>query len=399
MYLTHLSLTDFRIFSRFDQDVPQNALILIGDNAQGKTSLLEAVYYLSALDSFQASNSAELINFSALQNDLAICRIVADYQKGDSNHHLEIRIIRDTHSNGNSSIRKEILLDGQQKKINSVIGHFNAVLFLPHMLQITTGSPQLRRHYLNLTLAQVNPRYTEALSEYNKALSQRNALLKQLFERSGDPDQLSYWDERLTQSGSYIIHARIHAIRNLGQLSASIHQELTRGEEILRLSYLPSYEPLPSPPGQIELPLEDPLDRSGLGIEEIQVGFREKLLQQQKEEISRGVTTHGPHRDDLRFISNGIDLGNFGSRGQLRTALLAIKLAEVAWLKEKNGHWPVLLLDEVLAELDDTRRQDLLDRLAKTEQSLLTTTDLNMFSDEFRKTAGRWKIQNGQLIV
>jgi DNA replication and repair protein RecF len=399
MYLTHLSLTDFRIFSRFDQDVPQNALILIGDNAQGKTSLLEAVYYLSALDSFQASNSAELINFSALQNDLAICRIVADYQKGDSNHHLEIRIIRDTHSNGNSSIRKEILLDGQQKKINSVIGHFNAVLFLPHMLQITTGSPQLRRHYLNLTLAQVNPRYTEALSEYNKALSQRNALLKQLFERSGDPDQLSYWDERLTQSGSYIIHARIHAIRNLGQLSASIHQELTRGEEILRLSYLPSYEPLPSPPGQIELPLEDPLDRSGLGIEEIQVGFREKLLQQQKEEISRGVTTHGPHRDDLRFISNGIDLGNFGSRGQLRTALLAIKLAEVAWLKEKNGHWPVFLLDEVLAELDDTRRQDLLDRLAKTEQSLLTTTDLNMFSDEFRKTAGRWEIQNGQLIV
>jgi len=399
MYLTHLSLTDFRIFSRFDQDVPQNALILIGDNAQGKTSLLEAVYYLSTLDSFQASNSVELINFSALQNDLAICRIVADYQKGDSNHHLEIRIIRDTHANGNSSIRKEIILDGQQKKINSVIGHFNAVLFLPHMLQIATGSPQLRRHYLNLTLSQVDPRYTEALSEYNKALSQRNALLKQLFERSGDPDQLSYWDERLTQSGSYIIHARIHAIQNLGQLSASIHQELTRGEEILRLSYLPSYEPLPSPPGQIELPLEDPLDRSGLGIEDIQGGFREKLLQQQKEEISRGVTTHGPHRDDLRFISNGIDLGNFGSRGQLRTALLAIKLAEVAWLKEKNGHWPVLLLDEVLAELDDTRRHDILDRLAKTEQSLLTTTDLNMFSDEFRKTAGRWEIRNGQLVV
>ena len=399
MYLTHLSLTDFRIFSRFDQDVPQNALILIGDNAQGKTSLLEAVYYLSSLDSFQASNSVELINFSALQNDLAICRIVADYQKGDSNHHLEIRIIRDTHSNGNSSIRKEILLDGQQKKINSVIGHFNAVLFLPHMLQIATGSPRLRRHYLNLTLSQVDPRYTEALSEYNKALSQRNALLKQLFERSGDPDQLSYWDESLTQSGSYIIHARIHAIRNLGQLSAAIHQELTRGEEILRLSYLPSYEPLPAPPGQIELPLEDPFDRSGLGIEEIEGGFREKLLQQQKEEISRGVTTHGPHRDDLRFISNGIDLGNFGSRGQLRTALLAIKLAEVAWLKEKNGHWPVLLLDEVLAELDDPRRQDLLDRLAKTEQSLLTTTNLNMFSDEFRKTAGRWEIRNGRLAV
>ncbi|NOQ38712.1 MAG: DNA replication and repair protein RecF [Anaerolineales bacterium] len=399
MYLTHLSLTDFRIFSRFDQDVPQNALILVGDNAQGKTSLLEAVYYLSALDSFQASNSAELINFSALQNDLAVCRIVADYRKGEKNHHLEIRIIRDTMSNGNASIRKEVLLDGSQIKINSVIGHFNAVLFLPHMLQIATGSPQRRRHYLNLTISQVDPRFNEALSEYNKALTQRNALLKQLNERSGDPDQLSYWDERITQAGSYIMHTRIQAIRDLGHLSASIHQELTRGEEILRLNYLPSYEPMPSPPGQIELPLDNPIDRSGMELKEIQGGFRERLLAQRKEEISRGVTALGPHRDDLRFISNGIDLGNFGSRGQLRTALLSIKLAEVAWLKEKTGHWPVLLLDEVLAELDDYRRQDLLERLAKTEQLLLTTTDLDLFSDEFQKTATRWEIQNGQLTV
>ena len=278
MYLTHLSLTDFRIFSRFDQDVPQNALILVGDNAQGKTSLLEAVYYLSALDSFQASNSAELINFSALQNDLAVCRIVADYRKGEKNHHLEIRIIRDTMSNGNASIRKEVLLDGSQIKINSVIGHFNAVLFLPHMLQIATGSPQRRRHYLNLTISQVDPRYNEALSEYNKALTQRNALLKQLNERSGDPDQLSYWDERITQAGSYIMHTRIQAIRDLGHLSASIHQELTRGEEILRLNYLPSYEPMPSPPGQIKLPLDNPIDRSGMELKEIQGGFRERLL-------------------------------------------------------------------------------------------------------------------------
>ncbi len=136
-----------------------------------------------------------------------------------------------------------------------------------------------------------------------------------------------------------------------------------------------------------------------MDLKEIQGGFRERLLAQRKEEISRGVTTLGPHRDDLRFISNGIDLGNFGSRGQLRTALLAIKLAEVAWLKENTGHWPVLLLDEVLAELDDYRRQDLLERLSKTEQLLLTTTDLDLFSDKFRKTATRWEIQNGQLTV
>jgi len=398
MYLTQLSLTDFRIFSRFDQDVPQNAVILVGDNAQGKTSLLEAVYYLSTLDSFQASTSTELINFSALKNDLAVSRIVADYKKGESNHHLEIRIIRDTLSNGNSSSRKEVLLDGNQVKVNQAIGHFNAVLFLPHMLQIATGSPQRRRHYLNLTLSQVDSRYAEALSEFNKALTQRNALLKQLHEPAGDFDQLSFWDEKLTQSGSYIIKARIQAIRDLGLLSATIHQELTRGEEILRMNYLPYYEPMPNPPGRIELPLDQPLDRSGLEIKEIQDGFREKLLSNRTEDINRGVTSIGPHRDELRFLGNGVDLGNFGSRGQLRTALLAIKLAEVSWLHEKNGYWPVLLLDEVLAELDDTRRQDLLERLVQTEQSLLTTTDLSLFSDSFKKTAAIWKLHNGKFI-
>ena len=397
MFLTHLSLTDFRIFSRFDQAVPLNSLILIGDNAQGKTSLLEAVYYLSTLDSFQASNSLDLINFSALQNNLAVCRIVADFRKKDTDHHLEIRIIKDTNSNGNNSIRKEVLLDGSQQKINSVIGTFNAVLFLPHMLQIVTGSPQLRRHYLNLTLAQVDPTYTKYLSEYNKALAQRNALLKQLNERSGDVDQLSYWDEKITQAGAYIIHARIQAIQDLGYIAASIHQDLTRGEEILRLNYLPSFDPAASPPGQIELPLENALDRSGVELKDIKDGYREKLLSTRSEDIYRGVTSRGPHRDEMRYLSNGIDLGNFGSRGQLRTAMLAIKLAEVNWLNEKNGDWPVLLLDEVLAELDDTRRQDLLDRLAKTEQSLLTTTDLDLFSDEFKNTATQWEIKNGGL--
>lgn len=399
MYLTHLSLTDFRIFSRFDQAVPPQSVILVGDNAQGKTSLLEAVYYLSTLDSFQASNTLDLINFSALQNDLAVCRIVADFRKKDTDHHLEIRIIRDTSSNGNISVRKEVLLDGSQIKINSVIGTFNAVLFLPHMLQIITDSPQLRRHYLNLTISQVDPEYRTSLTEFNKALTQRNALLKQINERSSDVDQLSYWDEKITQAGAYIIFSRINAVNDLGYIAASIHQELTRGDEILRLDYRPSFDPAAPSPVQIELPLENTLDRTGFGLKDIQDGYREKLLATRSEDIYRRVTSHGPHRDEIRFLSNGIDLGNFGSRGQLRTAMLAIKLAEVNWLKEKNDEWPVLLLDEVLAELDDTRRQDLLDRLAKTEQSLLTTTDLDLFSEEYKESTSQWIIKNGGLTA
>ena len=398
MYLTHLSLTDFRIFSRFDQEVPQKAVILAGDNAQGKTSLLEAVYYLSTLDSFQASNTGDMINFFARDDGLAVGRIVADFTRQDGDHRLEIRLISEPNSNGNHSTRKEVLLDGSQLKINAAIGQFNAVLFLPQMLQILTGSPQRRRHYLNLTLSQVDPRYREALSEYNKALVQRNALLKQLNERSGDPEQLSYWDEKITLAGAYLMSGRIQAVRDLGLLAATIHQELTRGQEILRFNYLPSYEPLELPPGQMAMPLDSPVDRSGLTLSEIQDGYRERIIARRPEDIRRGTTSLGPHRDELRFLSNGIDLGTFGSRGQLRTTLLALKLAEVGWLKEKNEDWPVLLLDEVLAELDDTRRQDLLDRLAETEQSLLTTTDLALFSEDFRKTAGLWEISQGELI-
>jgi DNA replication and repair protein RecF len=398
MFLTHLSLTDFRIFSRFDQAVPRDALILVGDNAQGKTSLLEAVYYLSTLDSFQASSTADLINFTALQEDLAVGRIVADFNKKDGSHHLEIRLIRDTQTNGIQTTRKEVLLDGNQQKITSVIGEFNAVLFLPHMLQILTGSPRERRRYLNLTISQVDHRYTDFLSDYNKTLAQRNALLKQINERPGGTDQLAYWDEKLILSGAYLMHARIQAVQELGYLSSSIHQELTRGNEILRIIYQPSYQPIPNPPGQIELPLDSALDLSGLSLEELRNGYREKILSLRSEDISRGVTTLGPHRDEVRFLSNGVDLGTFGSRGQLRTVLLALKLAEVNWLKERNGEWPVLLLDEVLAELDDTRRQDLLDRLAETEQALLTTTDLDLFSEDYRQSAGLWNISGGKLL-
>jgi DNA replication and repair protein RecF len=195
------------------------------------------------------------------------------------------------------------------------------------------------------------------------------------------------------------MNSRILAIRDLGNFAATIHQDLTRGEEILRMNYLPSYEPLPNLPGQFELPLDQPPDRSSLSLDDLQTGFRKKLLDQRSEDINRGVTTVGPHRDELRFLSNGIDLGNFGSRGQLRTALLALKLAEVSWLKEKNGDWPVLLLDEVLAELDDTRRQDLLDRLAETEQSLLTTTDINLFSKSFQQKSTVWELRNGNFIT
>jgi len=219
-----------------------------------------------------------------------------------------------------------------------------------------------------------------------------------LAERGGDPNQLTYWDEKLAAAGSLLIRARIQAIQELERLASRALRELTRGGEVFRLSYQPSFDPLPPKPGQYVLPLDAPVDRTGISLEKIQNGFLECLVRNRSQEIGRGVTAVGPHRDEIRFLSNGTDLGIYGSRGQVRTAVLALKLAEMAWMKEKTGHWPVLLLDEVLAELDTERREDLLARLQQSEQAMLTTTDLDLFNPAFVQSSKIWYIEGGRLF-
>ncbi len=372
--------------------------MLVGDNAQGKTSLLEAIYFLATLTSFHASSDKQLINFIEARQNLAVGRIVADFCRGVENHHLEVRIIQEPNGqNGNLHLRKEVLLDGVKRKAGDAVGQFNAVLFLPQMMGVIEGGPEERRRYLNLALAQVISHYQSALAEYNKALLQRNALLKQLFERKGDASQLDYWDDQIATYGAQLIHTRIRAIQDLERLAARTHRELTHANEVLRLSYQPAYDPLPHAPGQLALSLDAAVDRTGFSQEQIRKGFLESLQKLRLEEIARGLTTIGPHRDELRFLANGIDLGTYGSRGQARSAILALKIAEVAWMHTKSDHWPILLLDEVLAELDTQRRFDLLERLNQSEQVLLSTTDLDLFSPEFVQKATVWQVQNGRV--
>lgn len=411
MQLTHLSLTNFRNFSRLDLDVPGGTLLLVGTNAQGKTSLLEAIYLLATLTSFHASSDRQLINFLEARNPLAVARVVADFKRHSGSHRLEIRIIQETEPGNGPRVRKEVLVDGLKRKGGEALGQFNAVLFLPQMLAVVDGAPEERRRYLNLALSQVISHYSDTLVEYTRAITQRNALLKQLFERQGDPAQLDYWDEQLSTSGAQLIHARIRAVQELERLAARVHLELTHSEEVLRLNYQPAYDPLQVANGknngksngqseaarQLGMRLDLPVDRSGCTLESIRRGFREALTCMRAEEIARGVTTIGPHRDELRFQANGIDLGTYGSRGQVRTAMLALKIAEMSWMKEKSGEWPVLLLDEVLAELDANRRHDLLGRLTQSEQALLTTTDLDLFAQEFVQRASLWNVQNGRV--
>ena len=398
MYLKHLSLTNFRSFARLDIDIPQRVVLLTGANAQGKTSVLEAIYFLAAFTSFQTHVDRQIVNFhEAKKNTLAVTRLVADYQRGKSKHRMEVRLILEPTGINGQRLRKEILLDGVKKAANEVIGHFNAVVFVPQMSQIIEGAPDDRRRYLNLALAQSTPAYARVLSEYNQALTQRNALLKMLSERGGNSDQLEVWDDALTRLGAQLIMWRIEAVRQIERLASRVHHELTHGSEILRLAYEPAYDPLPKPSGQIGLKLDTVIDRSHLELDEIQAGFRARLKELRSEEIARGVTTIGPHRDELRFLANNIDLGDYGSRGQVRTVLLALKLAEVNWMKDRTGEWPVIVLDEVMAELDAQRRADLLKYVGESEQVLFTTTDLNLYEPDFVEKAEVWKVESGKV--
>lgn len=395
MHLTHLSLTNFRAFSRLDIELPGRILLLVGNNAQGKTSLLEAVYYLATLNSFHAQNDRQLINFIAGQETQAVTRLVADYLVDGHKHRLEVRLIQDAVGINGTRLRKEILVDGVKRSPGEALGKFTAVILLPQMTRILEGGPDDRRRYLNLAISQAVPGYAQALSDYAQGVSQRNALLKQLGERGGDPAQLDFWDDTISSRGAVLIYNRIQAIQQLEKLAARTHDRLTRGSEVLRLVYQPSYDPLPSPEGQYLLPIQTAPQRGSLTVEKIRQGFQQRLAGIRSEEIARGVTTIGPHRDEIRFLGNGIDLGDFGSRGQVRTTLLALKLAEMDWLKAKTGHWPILLLDETLAELDLQRRADLLDYLNNCEQALLTTTDLHLFSDEFVRQSQICRVESG----
>ncbi len=397
MHLVHLSLTNFRNFARLDLDTPRRVILLTGRNAQGKTSLLEAIYFLATFTSFQTHAERQMIHFLAAREELAVSRLVADYRRGQTVHRLEARLILEPNGANRQRLRKEILLDGVKRPASEVVGHLSAVVFAPQMTAILEGGPEERRRYLNLALAQAIPHYARTLIEYNKALEQRNALLKLLAERGGDQNQLDFWDEALAQNGAEILYHRIAAIQELENVATRIHRRLTREAESLRLHYLPSYDPLPQPEGQLPMSLATPVQRSGLETEQIRAGFLQKLQQTRQEDIARGITSYGPHRDELRFLANGIDLGYYGSRGQIRTALLSLKIAETEWLQAKTHHCPILLLDEALAELDAQHRADLLTYLDGVEQAFLATAEPETFGPEFTSTVTVWNVEAGSV--
>ena len=394
MHLQHLALTNFRNYRHFEAAFPPGAIILCGRNGQGKTSLLEAVHYLTAAHSPQAATDRQLLHWDAARNDSnPYLKIAAEVAAAGGVRKLEVRLELGQPSGaaGEPRLRKTVLLNGAKKRVSDIAGVVNAVLFLPQDMALIEGGPGGRRNYLDATLCQVDAAYAAALAAYTRVLAQRNALLKALHDRrSNGAAQLEFWDGQLCLHGAQLLARRVLAIAEIQTHAAPLHRELAGGSAQLRLDYRPSYAAVPLQPGMFaEAAPAQP------GVEEISAGMLVRLRALRAAETARGTTLIGPHRDELRFMEDGVDLGLYGSRGQGRTAVLALKLAQMAWMHTRTGEWPILLLDEVLAELDQQRRSQLLRHVTGAEQLLLTTADANLFDAPFRAHAQVWEVLAG----
>jgi DNA replication and repair protein RecF len=398
MFVEHLSLTNFRNYARLELGVPTDKpIVLHGANAQGKTSLLEAIYYLAAARSPYTTSDRQLMHWRAETEMLPFARLSADVRSRKvSLARIEITLMLESGADG-ARMRKVIKLNGVDKRVMDIIGLVNVVLFLPQDLTLIEGAPSERRRFMDNTLGQVENTYLQALDTYERILPQRNALLRRIAERQADPRELGYWDEQLTASGSIIIAERQRFLRELELGAQRAHLDLTGRGEVLTLRYMPSFIPTMQANGQRSFDMLGLDLHRELTAEQIAPQFAQRLHDDARESIERGVTLSGPHRDELRLMINERDCGLYGSRGQARTAVMAMKLAELDWMRAQIGEEPILLLDEVVAELDAQRRAYLLERIDGRAQTLMTTTELDIFTRSFLERSAVWKVTDGQI--
>jgi DNA replication and repair protein RecF len=394
--LRHLALANFRNFVRLELDLPPQVTLLQGENAQGKTNLLEAIMLLSTARSPRTTADREWLSWHAEREPMPYARLEASLKRESEGEevHLEMVLAPTGNATANGpAFRKQVRVNGTPCKALDFVGILKVVLFMPEDVDLVAGAPAGRRRYLDIALCQMDNRYCHALSRYLKVLERRNALLRHLREAGGDPGQMAFWDRELVQEGSYVLALRQAFVAFLDAEARRAHWNLAGPEGNLHLRYVSSV-PLPSEPRQPPPPL-------GGGIlqaqEQVAQAFWQALRETRERERAAGATLVGPHRDDLQFLLSGRDLRTYGSRGQQRTAALAVKVAEVTVMREQTGESPVLLLDDVMSELDHTRRRYLLRLLDASAQAIVTTTDWDDFAPEFRARAHCLRVEGGQV--
>ncbi|MEI6046564.1 MAG: DNA replication/repair protein RecF [Chloroflexota bacterium] len=403
MYGEKLNLKDFRNYRQLELGLPRGLVVFEGENAVGKTSLLEALYLLATTKSPRAGTEQELVSLEAEPQfgAPAFARLSAEIVRQEGAIEAEILIIRDGEGSEitpTNSSRKRIKVNGVSRRAVDLIGQINVVLFSPEDLDLIIGAPALRRRYLDITLSQIDHRYLRALQEYSRVLAQRNGFLRNQKERrragrgtTSSLDELAIWDSELVKSGVYIIRRRRECLRGLNERAIGLHANLIGLNSPLTDAMQPSFELVYQPSFKLA------------GVEDeatLTQRFEAQLKLSHTQELQRGVSLIGPHRDDFAFMIEGADIGIYGSRGQQRTAVLALKLAEVGWMENQTGDPPILMLDDILSELDVNRRQYVLETVqVGAEQVLITTTDLALFGNHahLQQIAALYHVGSGRV--
>ena len=338
MYISELELENFRNYEHLNVSFSRDINIFLGENAQGKTNLLEGIYLNAVARSFKTTRDREMIRFGE-----EYCKVRAVSHYDDDDHISEIII-----SQGGA---KAVKVDGVKiSKTSELLDRLHIIVFSPEDLKIVKDEPGKRRGFINRELCQIRPGYVNDLNTFRRVLRQRNAYLK---EERIDEAVLEIWDEELIRSGARLVRERRKFIEKINEISRDIHHRISGGRELLQLDY------------------ESQIDQEGNEEE-----FFLQLLQESKEkDRAYGTTRKGPHHDDIRISADGVDLRKFGSQGQQRTAALSLKLSELQLIEEKKKKKPVLLLDDVLSELDNERQKYLISSLGDN-QMFITTTDL-----------------------
>lgn len=371
MIINKLILENYRNYSSLDVYFNENINLIVGDNAQGKTNLVEAIYYLAIGKTFRKASDKELINFNQ-----DYFRITGQMKTIRSNRTNELEIYYDQEKN------KLLKINGvKYKKISSLFGYLQVIIFSPEDLKIIKDGPGERRKYIDIEISQLDNLYADDLKNYNRVLLQRNNLLKEIRFKKQSKDLLGLWDDQLITYGSRIIQKRIGFLKKLVPLANKIQKTITSEKESLNITYSSLV-----------------LKRATLNLEEIKEVYRKNLENIEKDEIRRATSLIGPHRDDLTFYINDQELKNYGSQGQQRTAILSLKLAEIQLFFLINGEYPILLLDDVMSELDDSRREYLLDLIQeKNIQTFITGANQEFFSQPIEKSQ-IFRIEKGTVI-
>jgi DNA replication and repair protein RecF len=367
VHIERLTLKQFRNYDELDVSFEPNVNVIIGENAQGKTNVIEAIYFLALAKSHRTARDKELIQWEA-----PFARIEGAFQK--QNGPLSLHVVL-------SGKGKKVKVNGlEQRRLSDYIGAVNVVMFGPEDLNLVKGSPQIRRRFLDMELGQMSPVYLHQLAMYQKILLQRNHLLKQLFGKANSAPMLDVLTDQLIEVAVEVTKKRFEFIQLLQRWAEEIHQAISRGKEKLVITYEPSVHV-----------------SEQLNLSKLREGFYEAYEQKKERERQRGTTLFGPHRDDLVFFVNDKDVQTYGSQGQQRTTALSLKLAEIELMKETIGDYPILLLDDVLSELDDYRQSHLLHAIQHRVQTFVTTTNVDGIDHQTLQEATIYEVEQGSL--